>query len=190
MSNLIYTLEKHQKVTRACHLIEHGFRTSIIALETGLPFYLVRRMIKDMGYPPKPGSIPGSDAIMKTRGAQIHCSLLMGFYQKIAGPACYEQIDIDSLITAFHQYTDIAERLTLPPSRAWMPMSINHGWILARDLRIGLSRFERCDCGTHFLTVANQHFKLLDCPICNLKRRNVSLRAKQVTNEDVYLYPD
>lgn len=45
---MIDNLSKSELFTRASLLIKYGFRTTIIALDTGLPIHIIRRLHKEV----------------------------------------------------------------------------------------------------------------------------------------------
>ncbi|WP_257970883.1 FlhC family transcriptional regulator, partial [Vibrio parahaemolyticus] len=89
-------LSKSELFTRASLLIKYGFRTTIIALDTGLPIHIIRRLHKEVtGKSPCPGQLPESDAIVKSRRSLVEGSLLMALYVNIGGDNVYKQLNID-----------------------------------------------------------------------------------------------
>lgn len=46
-------------------------------------------------------------------------------------------------------------------------LTINEGWVLARDLRSQLASLHRCRCGSLYLTVSQQRIQL-KCPVCEI----------------------
>lgn len=161
---------RSEQISRASALIEKGFRTSIIAVETGLPHYYIRRLYKEItGTSPGPGQLPESDAIVKSRRALVEGSLLMALYVNFGGSGVYRQLHLDALMQAFDAYLKTRQEASLPKTKPWKLLTINEGWVLARDLRSGQAKLNRCRCGCLYLTVAQQRIQL-KCPFCEIMR--------------------
>lgn len=161
-------VSRSERVNRASILISKGFRTSIIAVETGLPHYYIRRLYKEItGTAPGPGQLPESDAIVKSRRALVEGSLLMALYVNIGGKKVYRKINLDVLMRAFDAYLKIRQEASLPETKPWKRLTINEGWVLARDLRSRLASLNRCRRGCLYLTVAQQRIQL-KCPVCEI----------------------
>ena len=165
---MIDNLSKSELFTRASLLIKYGFRTTIIALDTGLPIHIIRRLHKEVtGKSPCPGQLPESDAIVKGRRALVEGSLLMALYVNIGGDNVYKQLNIDALMKAYDAYLVAREEADLPAEIPWKKLTINEGWVLARDLRSQLASLHRCRCGSLYLTVSQQRIQL-KCPVCEI----------------------
>ncbi len=163
---MIDTLSKNARFNRASVLIKHGFRTSIVALDTGLHTYIIRRLYREVtGKSPGAGQLPESDAIVCTRRALVEGSLLMAFYLNMGGHNVYKQLNMDALMKAYDAYLLAREEADLPAKTPWKKISINEGWVLARDLRSKLASLHRCRCGSLYLTVSQQRFQQR-CPVC------------------------
>ena len=153
---MIDNLSKSELFTRASLLIKYGFRTTIIALDTGLPIHIIRRLHKEVtGKSPCPGQLPESDAIVKSRRALV------------GGDNVYKQLNIDALMKAYDAYLVAREEADLPAEIPWKKLTINEGWVLARDLRSQLASLHRCRCGSLYLTVSQQRIQL-KCPVCEI----------------------
>lgn len=162
------SISRSELIARATVLIKCGFRTTIIALDTGLPSHFIRRLYKEItGTSPGPGQLPEADAIVKSRRALVEGSLLMAFYVNIGGESVYRQIDIDALMKAYGAYVAARQEADLPNALPWKLLNINEGWVLARDLRSKLANLHRCRCGSLYLTVSQQRIQL-KCPVCEI----------------------
>jgi len=117
---MIDNLSKSELFTRASLLIKYGFRTTIIALDTGLPIHIIRRLHKEVtGKSPCPGQLPESDAIVKSRRALVEGSLLMALYVNIGGDNVYKQLNIDALMKAYDAYLVARKEADLPAEIPW-----------------------------------------------------------------------
>lgn len=171
---MIDGLNKSELFARATLLIKYGFRTTIIALDTGLPTHTIRRLYKEVtGNSPGPGQLPESDAIVKSRRALVEGSLLMALYVNIGGESVYKKLNIDALMKAYDAYLVAREEADLPAENPWKKLTINEGWVLARDLRSKLASLHKCRCGSLYLTVSQQRIQL-KCPICDLISENTT----------------
>ncbi|MGR2868690.1 FlhC family transcriptional regulator [Vibrio vulnificus] len=174
MSDYLY---KAELISRATLLIHYGFRTTIVALDTGLPSHVIRRLYKEVtGISPGPGQLPEADAIVKSRRALIEGSLLMAFYVNIGGEGVYKNLDLEALMKAYDAYLVAREEAELPPSVPWKRLSINEGWVLARDLRSQVASLHRCRCGSLYLTVSRQRIQL-KCPVCDIMAERSSRKS-------------
>ncbi|MGL4900443.1 MAG: FlhC family transcriptional regulator [Shewanella sp.] len=165
---MIDSFSKSELIARASLLIKYGFRTTIIALDTGLPSHVIRRLYKEVtGTSPGPGQLPESDAIVKSRRSMVEGTLLMALYVNIGGNNIYKQLNINALMKAYDAYLLAREEAELPTEIPWKRLSINEGWVLARDLRSKLASLHRCRCGSLYLTVSQQRIQL-KCPVCEI----------------------
>jgi flagellar transcriptional activator FlhC len=111
--------------------------------------------------------LPESDAIVKSRRALVEGSLLMALYVNIGGDNVYKKLNIDALMKAYDAYLVAREEADLPAKIPWKKLTINEGWVLARDLRSQLASLHRCRCGSLYLTVSQQRIQL-KCPVCEI----------------------
>ena len=85
----------------------------------------------------------------------------------IGGDNVYKQLNIDALMKAYDEYLVAREEADLPSEIPWKKLTINEGWVLARDLRSQLASLHRCRCGSLYLTVSQQRIQL-KCPVCEI----------------------
>lgn len=165
---MMNSLTKSELIARASLLIKYGFRTTIIALDTGLPSHIIRKLYKEItGFSPGPGQLPEADAIVKSRRALVEGSLLMALYVNIGGESVYRNLNINALMKAYDAYLVTRTEANLPNESPWKKLTINEGWVLARDLRSKLASLHKCRCGSQYLTVSQQRIQL-KCPVCEI----------------------
>lgn len=164
------TPNRREMINRAAVLLGAGYRTTIVALDTGLNGQYLRELHKEVtGRPPRAGQLPEADAIVNTRRALVEGSLLMGLYAEIGGSEVYRQVDLDALSRAYRAYLQAREEASLPDTKPWRRLTLNEGWVLARDLRSRQAALKRCSCGCLYLMVSRQRIHL-GCPCCDIKQ--------------------
>lgn len=164
------TPNRREMINRAAVLLGAGYRTTIVALETGLNGQYLRQLHKEItGRPPSPGQLPEADAIVHSRRALVEGSLLMGLYADIGGPNVYRQVNLDALSKAYGAYLQARQEALLPDTKPWRLLTLNEGWVLARDLRSRQAALKRCSCGCLYLMVSRQRVHL-KCPCCDIKK--------------------
>lgn len=62
-------------------------------------------------------------------------SLFVALYVNIGGGAVNRQIHLDALLRAFDIYLKIRQEASLPATNPRKQLTINEGWVLARELR-------------------------------------------------------
>lgn len=170
-------VKQHHLDTRAMYLIDRGFRTSIVQIETGLKANRVRELAHGLAglagdnVRLPSGALPGAECILETRAAAIEGTLFILLYKNHAGiENARRHIDIDAVIAAHMLLTQ--QRSKFGAVLLSQPLDINHCWVLARDFRAPLPKIppaldlRRCvDCGLPHLTVSTKP-RLSACPFC------------------------
>lgn len=170
-------VKQHHLDTRAMHLIDRGFRTSIVQIETGLKANRVRELAHGLAglagdsVRLPSGALPSAECILETRAAAIEGTLFILLYKNHAGiENARLHIDIDAIVAAHTFLTE--QRSKFGAALLSQPLDINHCWVLARDFRAPLPKIppaldlRRCtDCGMPHLTVSVKP-RLSACPFC------------------------
>ncbi len=160
----------HWSDARALALIELGFRTSIVHLETNLPTGRIRDLfhgwhgLAGSSLKPSSGSLPESDTILKTRANNAEGTLFVLLYLRFAGDGAKHCINIDAIIKAHRLLTGNRARFGAVFTN--QPLDVNQAWVLARDFRSDTLKLRRCiHCSAPYLVVDHQHNQP-KCPFC------------------------
>jgi hypothetical protein len=164
---------------RALYLIECGFRTAIIQLETGMTASRIRSLthglseVSDIDIKPSSGLLPESENILRTRAHNTEGTLFLLFYLQLAGEAAKVRINIDAVIKAHRLLTE--RRSVFGFLFTSQPLDVNQCWVLARDFRSpskdipALIQLRHCQvCNTPYIEVAQQRTRL-SCPFCAIE---------------------
>lgn len=158
----------HRADAKALYLLEHGLRTSIMQIETGLPACRIRELAHGVaglaGTPVEltSGALPEARTILSTNNATgAEATLFILLYVKIAGEQnARSRIDIDAVIKAHNLLTRKREQFGSVFTAK--PLEINLCWVLAREYRThhALSptlQIKRCTtCNTPYVTTLSQ----------------------------------
>ena len=125
---------------RAVQLIQMGFRTKIVHLETGVHPRALRRFYREhFGRTAPPGMLPEVERITSNRATTEEATLLLVIYQRLH-PDADRKLDVDKLCTAYRFY------MNLRPEACGKALDINEAWVLARDLKAGRLKLAACGC--------------------------------------------
>lgn len=168
----------HRRDTRALHLLECGFRTSIIQVETGLSAGRIRDLYHGLSglagddVRLRSGQLQESAAILRTRASNAEGTIFILIYTQLAGHEEAKRcVVIDAVIRAHRLLTDERQRFGAVFNS--QPLDINRCWVLARDYRTpseaiqAVLQLRKCSCGAPYLVVSQQHNRLT-CPFCSM----------------------
>lgn len=125
---------------RAVQLIQMGFRTKIVHLETGVHPRALRRMYREhFGRTAPPGMLPEAERITSNRATTEEATLFLVIYQRLH-PDAGKTLDLERLCNAFRFY------MNLRPEGCGKPLDVNEAWVLARDVRGGRLKLGACAC--------------------------------------------
>jgi hypothetical protein len=149
----------------AVELLRRKARISIVYRETGVSRPKLRILHHDLhGEGGPPGQIPAiGGATIQTRLQQVHAGLFAAIYEHFAGPEMSRQVDIRAVIAAHDFYVSLA--------RQEPQVDFNGAWVIARDLRVGMSELRSCSaCELRYL-VSSESRLAPNCPFCTLHAR-------------------
>lgn len=158
-------LVRHQAEELALRLLRHGARAGVVHWSTGLKLEVLAGWYRRIhGRAPPRGPLPDhSGSMIRTRTEHLHASLFgviyAGYHKE---GAAVRRIDPHSLVSAYEAYLALADGRAI--------ISINQGWILARDLRSGLAAVAWCpSCQAHYVDLRASILR--GCPLCALYAR-------------------
>jgi len=171
------SIKRNRDVARAAYLVEQGFRTKILHVETGMSESSLRALAHGINALDgkqvrlSSGTLPEPDSILRTRSANAEGTIFMLIYLRIAGEEkASRNIDIDAVIKAHRIYLEHRSRFGIDCTDK--PLDINRAWVLARDYRVPHPQYprslelRRCiDCGAPYLVVSRQRHQP-QCPFC------------------------
>lgn len=169
-------LDRHFRSQRAIDLLQCGFRSPIVVIETNLSSSTVRDMAKIVsgGKRASSGPLPSPNYFISSMAALTEASLFVSMYRAIGGPEITETINIDDLVRAHRLYLELRE-LHMDKDRE--PIDINRCWVIARDLRSDLAWVRRCEeDGAYYLLVNGQRVAST-CPWCVARRNRADAKA-------------
>ena len=155
--------QRHDAEQLARVMLSLGARCAYVIVATGLSNAQVRQWhLRITGRTPSQGPVPYHAAsVIRTRGAQAHASLYAALDRR-AGTGLDRGVDPWRIIQAFQRYLAL-----VPEGELARALSINHAWVIARDLRGGTATLVDCDlCQTHYLDMHGS--PLRGCPVCAL----------------------
>ncbi|MBL3526323.1 MAG: flagellar transcriptional regulator FlhC [gamma proteobacterium endosymbiont of Lamellibrachia anaximandri] len=158
----------------AVALIHRGLRLSIVSHITGIHPKILRSLHHEIhGRRPTSGQMPSSSGILSTRLAQATASVFAGLYRSTGGSDIYDQINMTALLAAHDLYLELIEGI-IPRASSIKPIDINQAWGIARDIQTKAVYFKHCStCRIWFLCSEDSRLSP-SCPICALRRRNIS----------------
>jgi hypothetical protein len=149
----------------AVELLRRRARVSIVHHETGVSRPKLRILHRELhGHGAPSGQIPAiGGATIQTRLQQVHAGLLAALYKHYAGPGMIRRLDIRAVIAAHDLYESLVR---LEPQ-----VDFNGAWVIARDLRVGMSELRSCGvCEVRYL-VSSESRLAPTCPFCSLHPR-------------------
>jgi hypothetical protein len=149
----------------AVELLRRKARVSIVHHETAVSRPKLRILHRELhGQGASPGQIPAiGGATIQTRLQQIHAGLFAALYEHYAGPEMSRQLDIRAVIAAHDLYESLVPQ---EPQ-----VDFNGAWVIARDLRVGMSELRSCSvCELRYL-VSSESRLAPTCPFCSLHPR-------------------
>lgn len=167
----ISSLAKQQQQDLVIKLIRRQMRTSLIYNLTGVREQTIRTLYREIwGVSPPAGPIPEPAGIVSTRVRLYEAAVAAHAYTAYGREGVFQGIDAEALIAGYDLYRAVRDSLPLPPGSD-KPLSINHLWIIARELRAGNAEYQLCPtCSFTYLWMDQQHLDR-SCPACALERR-------------------
>jgi hypothetical protein len=150
----------------AVALLRRRARVSIVHHETGVSRPRLRALYRELhGHGAPAGQLPAiGGATIQTRLQQVHAGLFAALYERYGGPEVTRQLDIRAVIAAH----DLYQALVVPQAPH---VDFNGAWIIARDLRVGMSELRSCGhCEVRYL-VSSESRLAPTCPFCSLHPR-------------------
>lgn len=149
----------------AVALLRRKARVSIVHHETGVSRPKLRALYRELhGYGASSGQLSAiGGATIQTRVQQVHAGLFAALYEYYGGREVTRQLNIRAVIAAH----DLYESLVPQPAQ----VDFNSAWVIARDLRVGMSELRSCStCQVRYL-VSIESRLAPTCPFCALHRR-------------------
>ncbi len=149
----------------AVELLRRKARVSTVHHETGVSRPKLRILHREIhGHGPPSGQIPATGgATIQTRLQQVHAKLFAALYEHYAGPAMSRQLDIRAVIAAHDFYVSLVLQEPL--------VDFNGAWVIARDLRVGMSELRSCDvCEVRYLISSESRLAVSGCGRAVLRR--------------------
>lgn len=146
----------------AVALLRRKARVSIVHHETGVSRPKLRLLYRDLhGHGAPSGQLSAiGGATIQTRLQQVHAGLFAALYECYGGPEVPRQLNIRAVIAAH----DLYESLVPQAPR----VDFNGAWVIARDLRAGMSALRSCpDCVVRYLVSSESRLDP-SCPFCAL----------------------
>tara|TARA_R110001583_G_scaffold18497_7_gene73497 strand:+ start:198 stop:839 length:642 start_codon:yes stop_codon:yes gene_type:complete len=168
MSQTQSRVERNRAVAEVISLLDEGYRSTIVALQTGVAITMVRACYTELyasKVPAASGSLPDASIILANNnrsGNILEASILMAIYTRMGGEAVKTSINMDILTRSYRIY--LAVRQTYDQRGDNRLLDINRAWVLARDYRCRLVSIEKCNCcGTHYAYFVHNEKK---CGFC------------------------
>jgi hypothetical protein len=161
----VQILDDIVQLNLAVALLRRKARVSIVHHETGVSrpkLRLLYRALHGHGAPSGQLSAIGG-ATIQTRLQQVHAGLFAALYECYGGAEVTRQLDIRAVIAAHDLYKSLVPREA--------QIDFNGAWVIARDLRVGMSELRSCgDCAVRYL-VSSESRLAPSCPFCALHPR-------------------
>ena len=161
----VQVLDDITQLNLAVALLRRKARVSIVHHETGVSRPKLRTLYRELhgrGAPSGQLSAIGG-ATIQTRLQQVHAGLFAALYEYYGGPKVTRQLDIRAVIAAHDLYESLVPQAP--------QVDFNGAWVIARDLRVGMSALRSCpDCVVRYL-VSSESRLAPTCPFCSLHRR-------------------
>lgn len=149
----------------AVELLRRKARVSIVHHETGVSHPKLRTLHRELhGRGTSSGQISAiGGATIQTRLQQVHAGLFAALYERYGGHEITRQLDIRAVIAAHDLYESLVPHAP--------QVNFNGAWVIARDLRVGMSELRSCgDCEVRYL-VSSESRLAPTCPFCSLHAR-------------------
>ncbi|WP_200248563.1 FlhC family transcriptional regulator [Thiococcus pfennigii] len=176
-------LDDITELNLAVELLRRKARVSIVHHETGVSRPKLRILYRELhgrGAPSGQLSAIGG-ATIQTRLQQVHAGLFAALYEHYAGPAISRQLDIRAVIAAHDFYVSLVLQEPL--------VDFNGAWVIARDLRVGMSELRSCDvCEVRYL-ISSESRLAPTCPFCVLHARRGGLGEPRLVLPAVLAQP-